>query len=118
MHDLIQGKKPKTSIQPLLGCFNEVKGWLAANFLHLNDSKAEAVLFEPSGKGVSPTIDLASIPAPLSNVITELGVKLDSKLIVDAQVNSVRSCCFQQISELKSILSNKHLEPVVEPMAS
>lgn len=53
---------------------------------------------------------MASVPG------TSVGLKIDSKLTMDAQVNSlVRGCFYQlgRIARLKSILSTKHLETIL-----
>uniref|UniRef100_A0A8C6NWF0 Reverse transcriptase domain-containing protein n=1 Tax=Nothobranchius furzeri TaxID=105023 RepID=A0A8C6NWF0_NOTFU len=99
--------KPQQSIQPLLDCLRDVKCWLATNFLHLNDSNTELILFNPVRSTVSRN---------LKTVVTNLGVKMDSSLRMDAQVNAtVKSCFFQlrRLSKLRAVLSRNNLESVV-----
>ena len=43
------------SINPLLNCLNDVKAWLALNFLSFNDSKTEVLVFGPSNIRLKPT---------------------------------------------------------------
>lgn len=45
-------------MQPLLDSFKDVKEWLNTDFLHLNDSKTEAVIFVSNGKGDVSPLDL------------------------------------------------------------
>uniref|UniRef100_A0A8C6PGI6 Reverse transcriptase domain-containing protein n=1 Tax=Nothobranchius furzeri TaxID=105023 RepID=A0A8C6PGI6_NOTFU len=108
--------KPQQSIQPLLDCLCDVKCWLATNFLHLNHSKTELILFNPVRSSSFQTPDLSSISQNLKTVVTNLGVKMDSSPRMDAQVNAtVKSCFFQlrHLSKLRAVLSRKNLETVV-----
>lgn len=88
--------KPNASLQQLLHCILEVKEQLAVNFLYLNNSKTEAVFFNPSGNGVVCPADKARIPFSISLVITNFGPRLDPALKLDQQINSIEKACFFQ----------------------
>uniref|UniRef100_A0A8C6Q878 Reverse transcriptase domain-containing protein n=1 Tax=Nothobranchius furzeri TaxID=105023 RepID=A0A8C6Q878_NOTFU len=40
------------SIQSFVSCINEVKSWLIANYLHLNEGKTELFVFHPNSRAV------------------------------------------------------------------
>ena len=103
------------SVQTLLDCFLEVKSWLAENFLHLNETKTEAILF-----GCNPSDFPANYLGPLiQNVLAlvkNLGVTFDSNFKLDKQVNSVVKNSFYQLrtlSKVKGYLSRRDLETVM-----
>ncbi len=54
-----------TSLQPLFDCLSEVKSWLADNFLQLNDSKTEVVVF--GRPDIANT--LSNMLAPITNTV-------------------------------------------------
>lgn len=58
-----------------MDCLNGVKVRLAVNFLYLNDSETEPVLFEPNGKVMPSDINMASHPVSFSHAVTSLGLK-------------------------------------------
>ena len=37
----------QSNIKNLMNCLEEIKGWMAQNYLQLNESKSEVVLFGP-----------------------------------------------------------------------
>lgn len=99
-----------------MDCLNEAKDWLSNNFLHLNLSKLEALLFvPPSPAALSPVLPpcFSSLVKP---TITNLGVILDRELRMDSHISQVvRSCFFQlrRLSKLKPILTKRDLHTVI-----
>uniref|UniRef100_A0A8C4X2X7 Reverse transcriptase domain-containing protein n=1 Tax=Erpetoichthys calabaricus TaxID=27687 RepID=A0A8C4X2X7_ERPCA len=107
--------KSTDSTKPLLNCLSDIKDWLAVNFLHLNDSKTEVIVFSPDRKQTLP-LDLDFLPIPVTSSVSNLGIKMDMVLKMDAQVNStVKSCFFhlRRIAKLKPILPYHLLESVI-----
>uniref|UniRef100_A0A8C6PXI0 Reverse transcriptase domain-containing protein n=1 Tax=Nothobranchius furzeri TaxID=105023 RepID=A0A8C6PXI0_NOTFU len=107
--------KTFASIQPLLDCLSEVKDWLAANFLLLNDFKTKFIVFTPNGSSSSAP-DFSALPFKLSQTIVNLGIKMDAALKMDPRVNHmVKSCSYQlrRLSKLKPILNRRHLETTI-----
>lgn len=46
----------KQALETLLACLADVRSWMSLIFLHLNESKTEAIVFGPSvGKGKRKT---------------------------------------------------------------
>ena len=109
---------PQTTctLNKLHSCLNDIKSWMACNFLQLNNSKTEVIIFGPPPSVTS----LSSALGPLSNnvnaVVRNLGVMLDSSLNFNKQINSVVRSGFYQlrvISNLKSLLTQNDLEILI-----
>jgi len=49
-----------SALQSLFDCFSDIKEWMSANFLHLNESKTEVIVFGP--------------PSSTEHVIDKLGL--------------------------------------------
>ncbi len=100
---------------------SEVKSWLADNFLQLNDSKTEVLVF-----GRPDIVNtLSNTLAPLTNTVgshaRNLGVIFDPALKFDKQINSVVKSAFFQlrmIAKMKSFISFKDLETVIHACIS
>ena len=114
-------KSGSGNISHLLACLTDIKHWMTQNFLQLNKSKSEIILFSPP----SHTLPLQSQLGPLSaNVKTSarnLGVIFDSNLSFNKHVTTVVQSCFFQlrnISKIKSFLSTANLEIVIHSFIS
>uniref|UniRef100_A0A8C6M8E0 Reverse transcriptase domain-containing protein n=1 Tax=Nothobranchius furzeri TaxID=105023 RepID=A0A8C6M8E0_NOTFU len=105
------------TIQPLLDCLEDIKLWLAQNFLCFNEHKTEVILFTPPKTlGGAQGLDFSTLAPHQKVVVTNLEVKLDAELRFDAQVNgTVRSCFFhlRRIAKIEPFLSHSHLETVI-----
>jgi len=105
----------------LLDCLNEIKLWMASNFLQLNESKFEVlmVLLKDLGPPESVNqiaLDLGPLASNVNTQVRNLGVIFDSEMKFDRQVNAVVKGSFFQlrgIAKLKGILSSKDMETVV-----
>lgn len=107
--------KSKGALQPLLDCLNEVKLWLSSNFLKLNESKTEFIVFgSPLSLGDEPI--LGPISSNTRNSVKSLGVHLDNSFKFRKQISSVVSSSFFQlrlISKIKAYIPPGDLEKVV-----
>nr|XP_054602450.1 uncharacterized protein LOC129164886 [Nothobranchius furzeri] len=104
------------SIQSFVSCINEVKSWLMANVLHLNEGKTELIVFHPNSRNVDRYVDLGPLSPYSKPVVTSLGVKIDAGLKFDAHINSVIQSSFfhlRRLANIKPILSRAHLERVL-----
>jgi len=82
---------------------NELKTWLAANCLHLNECKTEIIVFAPSNGSEFPCVDLGPLSIYGRSMVKNLGVIFDSSLKFDKQVNAVvQSGSFQLSNWQKS----------------
>ncbi len=110
-----------SSLQCLFDCLSDVKQWMSANFLQLNESKTEVLLFGSS----APTEVVASKMGPLSgnlhSHVRNLGVTFDSALTFEKQINAVVRSCFYQlknIAKMKSFLTLRDMESVIHAFIS
>ncbi len=71
----------------LIACLNEVKTWMSMNFLSLNESKTELILFGPSESVNAVQIDLDSLSPFRKYQTKNLGIICDSALKFDKQIN-------------------------------
>ncbi len=103
------------SLKPMMECLRDIKAWLALNLLNFNDSKPEVIMFGPCGSCTVPP-DLGPLELYVRPVVTNLGVKIDSELKMDQQINTVvRSSFYQlkQLSKVKPFLSFNNFEKVM-----
>ena len=78
----------QAALLPLLDCLADIKAWLGANFLNLNESKTEAIVF---GK-ISPAFYTDALGPLASNIrpsVRNLGVIFDSAFKFQQQVSAV-----------------------------
>lgn len=87
-------------------CFNEIKQWMTANFLKMNDTKTE--IMEIHGlhprATLQPSFNLGlddNIKPTLS--AKNLGFFFDSKLSLDAQLNHVSKVCYMNLRNIGRI---------------
>jgi len=107
---------PLSQSKIILECLNEVKAWMAMNFLYLNESKTEFVLFASSDSAATVPVDLGCLTHDSSPVVTNLGVKLDGSLKLDAQINAVLKNSFfqlRQLAKVNPILSQHDFEILI-----
>ncbi|XDV17969.1 hypothetical protein PO909_023757 [Leuciscus waleckii] len=106
--------------QSIQTCLHDIKHWLSQNFLCLNESKTEFILFDASSS-TKEAPDLAPLTTHLSPVVRNLGVILDSSLRLDKQVDSViRASFFQlrRLAKVKPFLSCSDLEKTIHTFIS
>ncbi len=69
-------KKDAFSIKPLLLCLDDIKAWMALNFLNFNENKTEVMVFGPNGSPSS--VDLGPLALYMKPTVSNLGFKMDS----------------------------------------
>ena len=67
--------KKNETVGPLLKCLDDIKAWMALNFLSFNESKTEVMFF--GGTAGTPCADLGSLSQYIKPTVTNLGVKID-----------------------------------------
>ena len=100
-----------TPVSQLLKCLVDIKAWMALNFLNLNESKTEIIVFRPSVAANISDLALGPLEPYLKPTVTNLGVKMDCDFLMDKQVNSVLKSAFFQ--RLKAFLSFNDFEKVI-----
>lgn len=105
-----------SSIDTLLACLYDVKDWMAANFLKLNENKTEVIVFGPKKHEVLQCLNATSLTGFVKSNVKNLGFVLDSDLKVDRQINAVvRSCFFnlRLLAKTKPFLSSSDFERAI-----
>ena len=94
---------------------------MAQNYLQLNASKTEVVLFGPSDSSGGIANLLGPLAPYLHSHARNLGVIFDSALKFDKQINSVVKGCYfhlRNIAKLKPLLSFNNLKTVTTALIS
>ncbi len=97
--------KHKNGLDSVAACLLDVKAWMSLNFLSLNESKTEIVVFTPSDTHCMPTVNLGVLAPYVKPYVKNLGVVLDSALRLDRQINQVVKSSFYQLRTLVKIKS-------------
>jgi len=87
-------------IEPLLACLNDLKTWLVANFLHLNECKSEIIVFAPSNVSEFPCVDLGPLSIYGKSMVKNLifyHVKR-VRVIFDNSLTNKLTLLFDQVS--------------------
>ncbi len=102
------------TVGPLLECLDDIKAWMALNFLSFNEDKTEVMVF--GGTTGTPLVDLGALAQYIKPTITNLGVKIDSDFKFDSQIRAVvKSSFFQlrQLAKIKPYLTRQNFETVI-----
>uniref|UniRef100_A0A3Q3IT75 Reverse transcriptase domain-containing protein n=1 Tax=Monopterus albus TaxID=43700 RepID=A0A3Q3IT75_MONAL len=106
--------KMSSSVSTLLECLDDIKSWLAFNFLKLNEDKTEVIVFGDSVG--SPSVDLGSLAHYNQKNILNLGIKMDPDLRFDSQIAAVTKSSFfhlRQLAKVKAFVSRQHFETLI-----
>ena len=101
--------KPNNSTEAMTrmeACIAEVKLWMANNFLKLNDSKTEFIMFGTDtnvAKIAKRTVSVGDSVVVPSGAVRNIGAMLDSALTMEPQVNKILKSCYFQIRSLSKI---------------
>uniref|UniRef100_A0A3P9NRW5 Reverse transcriptase domain-containing protein n=1 Tax=Poecilia reticulata TaxID=8081 RepID=A0A3P9NRW5_POERE len=93
------------SLHLLLNCLAEVKLWMEKNFLHLNESKTQVLLFGQKLQTTNPDQILGSLARSYQTSARNLGFTFDSSLKLDKQVSSVVKLSFYHLRLLAKVKS-------------
>ena len=105
-------------------CLDDIQRWMSNNSLQLNGSKSEAILIGTPYQTKKASITHITInghPTPLSSLVTNLGVKLDSLLSFDEHIKSICQTSFyhlRNISRLRPSLPKHAAEKLVHAFIS
>ncbi len=86
-------------------CVNEVRMWMATNFLKLNDAKTEMLIIHPQNNppGVFDSVSIGDVNVSASGSARNIGVVFDNHLNLEQHVKSVTSKAFFQIQNVRTI---------------
>ncbi len=92
---------------------------MTQNYLNLNESKTEIIWF--GAPNTQNSFDLGNLAPFCKSVVKNLGVKFDSYLKFDKQINTmVKSCFFhlRSIAKVKPFLSSSDFERIIHAFIS
>ena len=93
--------------ETLQNCTRDVKSWMTANKLQLNDNKTEAMIILSNRMSVhSPLLSVIHIgdtDVPFVSSVKNLGVTLDSNLSMSQHINNTCKAAYIQIRHISSI---------------
>ena len=88
-------------------CLQLVSGWMAKYFLKLNPTKSQVIVFSPQNSKSSVLIDHIIMSdnsfIRISDVVTNLGTKVDSSLSFSPQISSIVSGGYQLIKDIGKV---------------
>ena len=99
-------------------CIAEICQWMRANFLKLNDDKAEIMLFGSfyQLKVTIDSISIGEVSINLSSTVRNLGILLDSSMSIVTHISSICSSAhfhLQNIARIRPFPSEKATEQLV-----
>lgn len=109
-------RKDTCTLAPLLQCLEEIKAWMAQNFLCFNENKTEVMFFTPGGTYESQNFDLRELNPLVKPYVKNLGFTMDYDFKLDKQINLVvKSSFFQlrQLAKVKSFLSSRDFQKLL-----
>lgn len=92
------------SLQPLFDCLNDFKKWMATNFLHLNESKTERLLFAPPSVVSRLTPALGPLTPYIRSHMKNLGCLFDSDFKLHKQIPAVIKSSFYHLRILGMVI--------------
>ena len=105
----------------IAACFNDIRLWMNSNFLKLNDTKTEFIIFSPSNHQFPRELHLKlgdNTVSP-SERVRNLGVILDSHLSMEQQINATTRTCYfhlRSISKIKKCLPEATCKTLVQAL--
>lgn len=87
-------------------CTQEIKSWMKQNYLQLNESKTEFIVFEPKNSKVSFSdlnVEVGESKIQQSMTVKNLGCVFNRHLTKEHHVNTVVRACFAELRKINSI---------------
>lgn len=111
-HNIITQQLPKL--------MNQITHWMNCFFLKINPDKTEIILFLPNTLKNHPTINGTILSTGtcirFSDVVQNLGFKLDQSLNFESHINTSVAYCFKllkDVSSIRNVISKKDTETLV-----
>ncbi|XP_034051591.1 mucin-2-like [Gymnodraco acuticeps] len=86
-------------------CLQDIRAWMALNFLKFNEKKTEVIIFGPSGCPNAPPV-LDSLVPYVKLIVTNLDVRIYRDFKLDKQINSVVKSSFFQLRLSAKLVQN------------
>jgi hypothetical protein len=110
------------ALRRLEACIAEIKAWMAANYLKVNDEKTEFLPVVPrSARSLLDglTINVGGITVAAVDSVRNLGAHLDCHMDMAANISmTIKSCYFhlRHVGQIRKFLPKKTMERVVNAM--
>ena len=110
--------------QKLPDLMTQIRDWMNRHFLKINPDKTEIIVFLPSNSADIPTINGTFIDGNcirFSNVVKNLGFRLDRFLTMEPHVDAIVSHCYKLISDVarnRKLLSDSDTESLMHAIVS
>jgi len=107
------------SVSKIENCIKEIRTWMSANFLALNDSKTEIVCFTSKFKKSPAECDFVKVGESVihkSSVVRNLGVLFDANASMSLQVANVckaASYSLWRVGKIRHLLDRKMTEKLI-----
>ena len=111
----------QAGLQSLLDCLADIKVWLGANFLKLNEDKTEVIVFENNRSASSSSFPLGSLGHNPRTAVRNLGIIMDSAFKFEQQVSAVVRKSFfhlRNLAKIKTYLPPSGLEQAIHAFIS
>ena len=94
-------------LHSMLSCMSDVKAWVTANMLILNDSKTELMLVISKRSkhlhNLPTSITMGNAQIPFKQSVKNMGLALDCHLTMNAHVTTIARTCYFELRRLASI---------------
>jgi hypothetical protein len=97
-------------------CINEIRIWMAHNFLKLNSDKTEYLLIDPRNKADLPSILIDDDCIDGSDMAWNIGCVMDNKLKLNGHINNICKCSYanlRNISRMRRYISTSDSKTVI-----
>jgi hypothetical protein len=111
--------KEDVCIQNVEACVSEIRQWMAANYLKLNDDKTEFIVLgsrHSLSKVSSSSVQIGEICVNASSSVRNIGAVFDTQMKMNMQVTAVcKSAWFQihQIGKIRKYLTSDQTKSIV-----
>ena len=104
--DVNNPESQEQAIKKIQSCVVEIKCWMMANYLKLNEEKTEIIIIAKKSTHTADSITAVDIGgheiSPVS-VVRNLGVMIDSNALMDKQINNICKGSFYMIRNISRI---------------
>ena len=94
-------------LESMLSCMSDVKAWVTANMLKLNDSKTELMLVTSKRSkhlhNLPTSITIGNAQILFKQSVKNLGFTLDCHLTMHAHISNIAHTCYFELRRLASI---------------
>ncbi len=96
----------KSAMDQLEGCIEEIRQWMAAHYLKLNDGKTEFMILGTSKdveKVQVTTVNVGGVKIPVSPTARNIGAYLDTEMNMRTHLNNMIRSCYCQLRSIARI---------------